>query len=388
VELTIRQVHGNAQRIAFLIPGLSLVAGMADNPFADGDNGAAVFRDRQKLIGGQQTMFWVSPPQKRFCADNSVLVTANQRLEEKFQFVSAHCIAQETLHFLAFNGPGVDLGVIKLIRISARAFSVVHGDIRFFHQFFAAVTVIRKHTDPDTGGRVYRNISEHKRCFEDIQDFFEHDADIIRLGKIRHHYREFIPTEAGHGIGLADTVSEPLGHFPQQVIATVVAECVVYQLEAVEVQKHQGQFLVVAPRLGQFQREEIHKKLPVRQISQRVVICLVFDDLFQLFAFCYVAGNDRIAAYFPLCIQYRRRCDRDLDLTAVFFDACCFKILNLSAAQNRLQESGPFLITVGRNYYVDLPADDFPGRITENILRPPVPAGNDTVQRYAENSVI
>jgi adenine/guanine phosphoribosyltransferase-like PRPP-binding protein len=81
---------------------------------------------------------------------------------------------------------------------------------------------------------------------------------------------EFVATQAGHGVHLAQALAQALGHFAQDAVARGVAEVVVDVPQLVHVQEEQGQRLLVAPGLGHGLGHAVHQQLPVGQVGQAV----------------------------------------------------------------------------------------------------------------------
>ena len=94
-----------------------------------------------------------------------------------------------------------------------------------------------------------------------------------------HEQRELVAAEARHRVALADVLLDPLGHLAQQLVADRVAERVVDDLEAVEVEEEDGQPLVVAVGLRHGERQAVVEEEAVGQVRQRVVEGEVLDLL-------------------------------------------------------------------------------------------------------------
>ena len=95
----------------------------------------------------------------------------------------------------------------------------------------------------------------------------------------RDEQRELVAAEARDRVALADVLLDPLGDLAQQLVADRVAERVVDDLEAVEVEEEDGQPLVVPVGLGHGERQAVVEEQAVGQVRQRVVEGEVLDLL-------------------------------------------------------------------------------------------------------------
>jgi len=67
------------------------------------------------------------------------------------------------------------------------------------------------------------------------------EPDGLVLGYVLEQERELVSAESGHGVACAHNVVESTCDLLQQLIARVVAEAVVYLLEAVEIDQQDGE---------------------------------------------------------------------------------------------------------------------------------------------------
>ena len=70
-----------------------------------------------------------------------------------------------------------------------------------------------------------------------VQDLADLAADVVDRPEILQDQDELVAAHARHQIALADRGLQALGHGDQQIVADIVAEAVIDQLEAVEIEK-------------------------------------------------------------------------------------------------------------------------------------------------------
>ena len=109
---------------------------------------------------------------------------------------------------------------------------------------------------------------------------------------------KLVAAQAGNGVAFPDALGQAVRRLFQQRVADGVAQRVVDELEAIEIEKQDGQPLSVALGGGNGLFQAVGEKNPVRQAGQRVVIRHKLDLLLQFFAFsdvfldAHVVGDD------------------------------------------------------------------------------------------------
>ena len=105
------------------------------------------------------------------------------------------------------------------------------------------------------------------------------DVEKVGLGRPADHDRELVAPQAGHGVGLAHEIGQPLPDRREELVAVTVSERVVDLLELVQVQQQQPDARPVAAHPGQRLCEPIEEQRPVGQAREGVVERLVSDQL-------------------------------------------------------------------------------------------------------------
>ena len=98
------------------------------------------------------------------------------------------------------------------------------------------------------------------------------DTDRIRLlCRGAKHQHEFVATHARHGVDLVDHAAQPRGDAIQQLVARVMAERVVDELEAIEVEHQDGELLAVVLGVHHGLVETIVEQDAIGQSGERIV---------------------------------------------------------------------------------------------------------------------
>src|ERR1700689_4112614 len=107
-ELHGGNVYGNrSDGQAGVDPIFGLFAGFAEHPDADGKNHAAVFRNRNKLRGRDETANRMRPADERLAASDVTGAQINFRLIVKREFLTLDGAAQTFFDGLALDGANV-----------------------------------------------------------------------------------------------------------------------------------------------------------------------------------------------------------------------------------------------------------------------------------------
>ena len=102
-------------------------------------------------------------------------------------------------------------------------------------------------------------------------------AASVAPATLHDHHLELVAAHARHGVVVAQRGAQPARDLLQQLVADVVAQRIVDELEAVEVDEQHRHLLVEALRLRQRLGEAIHQHRAVGQAGERVVVRQVLD---------------------------------------------------------------------------------------------------------------
>ena len=93
----------------------------------------------------------------------------------------------------------------------------------------------------------------------------------LGVGHIVDEHRELVPTETGDGVGRPHRLAYALGGLAEHVVAETVAEAVVDDLEAIEIEEEHGDRASPAAPVSKRQVHVVEEQSPVRQPRQIVV---------------------------------------------------------------------------------------------------------------------
>ena len=101
------------------------------------------------------------------------------------------------------------------------------------------------------------------------------DGDGFAERRIRREHRELVAAEAREQIGPAQAIAQPLGRLHEQQVAVMMAETVVDDLEAVQVDEHHRHLPAVLAIGAPLRLQPMQQVAAVGQPGQRVVRILV-----------------------------------------------------------------------------------------------------------------
>ena len=138
------------------------------------------------------------------------------------------------------------------------------------------------------------------------QDLVGHDARALRPLEVRQDHHELVAALAGDGVHLAHAGAQAPRHVLQDVVAGVVAQRVVEELEAVEVEEEHRHVALLAARLHDRLVEAVLHEAPVGQPRERVVVRHVVDGALGVQALGHVLDEGGEAHDAPARVDERR----------------------------------------------------------------------------------
>src|SRR5437763_5847713 len=271
-ELRGRKVHGDAQGTQpFTLPRLRLAAGFKQHPFADVIEQAAFIGDRDEIVGRHQAALRMPPADQGFRTVDPTARGVDLRLVVQFELPAAQRLMQVALEFDALLRHRAHSFGIALHVIAASFLGAVHGGVGARDQGVYGRSIAREERDADTGGDVDVDAVQPHRGFHLLDRPF---ADLDRF-RLRHgspeQDHELIASQACGGIHGANRVTEALRDLAQQFIARPVPEGVVDELESVEVDYQNREFMRMPLRLDDGLGNAVIEQQAVWQAGERVV---------------------------------------------------------------------------------------------------------------------
>ena len=167
----------------------------------------------------------------------------------------------------------------RVARLAVRL-GAVHGDVGVADQLLR-VGVGPAERDPDRPGDHQLAVGDRERLGERGQHPLRDDRRLARVGHVLQQDGELVAADPRDGVAGAQRGVEPARDRLEQPVAGLVAERVVDELEAVEVEEQHGgaAVAVAAARAAQRLLEPVEEQRPVREPGERVVERAVAEPL-------------------------------------------------------------------------------------------------------------
>ena len=145
--------------------------------------------------------------------------------------------------------------------------------------------------DADAGGDEQLVPFEMQRLRDRVKQLLRDERRVGLRLDVRDQHGEFVAAHARDGVLLAQHGAQPRADDLQQLVAEGVAEGVVDDLEAVEIEEHHRHGMLGAAGVGERHRQPVAEQTPVRQSRQRIVVRLILDLFLGAFALADVARH-------------------------------------------------------------------------------------------------
>ena len=175
---------------------------------------------------------------------------------------------------------------------SAERLRPVHGDVRVVEQVVARLAVFaERDADAHRGDHLVPG-AQRDRVVQRLEDGGGDLAGVVGRGDALEQDDELVAAEARQGVTGPDGTSQPVRDDPQQLVAHLVAQVVVDDLEAVDVTEEHGDPAAGPVRLEQCVVQMVEEEPPVRQAGQRVLERVPGQLLLEGLALGRVAEDD------------------------------------------------------------------------------------------------
>src|SRR5262249_21663145 len=148
----------------------------------------------------------------------------------------------------------------------------VHRDVRVAEEALRGrALVAAAEGDPDAGPDEDLLGLDPERTPEGLDDPLRYEGSVSGRPDVLEQHGELIPADASDGVDATETAAEALRHLDEELVAAIVPEVVVDQLEPIEIQEeHRGR---LPPARGSLERQlqPIHEQHPVRQPGELIV---------------------------------------------------------------------------------------------------------------------
>ena len=139
------------------------------------------------------------------------------------------------------HGPGEDLEAV-----APGLLGLVHGQVGVAQQVFRGVGLVRVQGDAQAGGELDVVAVHGQRHGQGLADALDGLDGLARGDELLQQDHEFVAAEARNRVQPAHAFAQHFGHGHEHLVAKGVAKAVVQDLEAVQVQKDQGEVVGLA----------------------------------------------------------------------------------------------------------------------------------------------
>jgi len=246
-----RQVDGHAQRRQpDPVPGGELGARRPDHPGADGENEAGLLQHADEAVRRHHAAPGRVPAQQRLDAGDHAVGGACLRLVVQEELAALDGAAQRVLERKPGGHRGVQVLAEEAEDAAALRLGAVHRHVGMPDEAVEIDAVGRVHRDADAGRDDDLLLPELQRRAQGIQQALRDQRGVVGTGKVLGDDGELVAAEAGDGEGAvvlrprqrvdaAHAAGQERGHVLQQAVPRLVAQAVVHDLEAIEVEEHQ-----------------------------------------------------------------------------------------------------------------------------------------------------
>ncbi len=303
-ELHRRQVDRDRHRSqAAGEPVLALAYRLAQHPFADLQDLAALFGNRDEVGRRHHAEFGMLPAQQRFGADDAAILEADLGLVVQFQLIALERTAQRIFQLQRMHGAGLHFGSEKAVTVAPALFGAVHRGVGPLRQRVEIVAVAGIHRNPDRGRDGQLILLDVVRLLRRFEQFFRDMGGAAGIG-IGQHQDEFIAAQTRYRVLFAHHQVQASGQRDQQFVADAVAQRVVDVLEVIEIEENQRQRLMAALRAAERVADAVLEQAAVRQPGERIEMREPLDMLLRCLVLGDVAEDADIVAQRAAGIAY------------------------------------------------------------------------------------
>ena len=120
---------------------------------------------------------------------------------------------------------------------------------------------------------------DHHGLDDPLQNFLRDLRRVFGLMKVGKDHSEFVAAVTRDRVGLPHAAAQALRDLDQEDVGDIVPQGVIDDLEAVDVDEQNGHALSRALRGEQAHFQALNEETAVRQLRQRIVVCLKLDLL-------------------------------------------------------------------------------------------------------------
>ena len=272
-ELASGQVDGQAREVDRGVggPARELAAGLAQHPAPERHDQPALLGDRDERAREHDPLLRVAPAHQRLDGDDPALVEVDERLVVELELVVVERAAQVLLELEALHHAPAHAAVEQLEARAAAVLGAIHGDVGVAHDRLGGVVGAVGDDDADRRVTITERSPIAIGAARASSSRWATSIAPRSPGRPSHSSANSSPTMRASVSLAAATGREPLSHLGEQVVAALVAERVVDELEAVDVEHEHGDRAAVASGERERVVDAVDEQRAVRQAGQRVV---------------------------------------------------------------------------------------------------------------------
>ena len=194
-------------------------AGLPDHPFAERDDKADLFRERNERRGRDQSVFGMIPADQRLKAADLAALQIHHRLVIQLELACGQRLAQILLHDAAGLHLLVHRGLEEAERAAAVALGAVQREIGIAQQLVRGQAVTGTDRDADAGANIGLMAVDVVGLAHPFDDLLRQRGRLVGIGDRRLHDDEFVAAGPRDGVGLAHEAAQAVRDDLQQLVA-------------------------------------------------------------------------------------------------------------------------------------------------------------------------
>jgi hypothetical protein len=214
------------------------------------------------------------PAHQGLGADDAAAAQRDLGLVVQHELVALEGPPQLTLQVETEAGPRTHRHFEDLIPGPASFLGPVHGQVGVAQQVVGPVLTVVAQGDADAGAHEHLMAPEVDGPADVVDDALRHAGGLDFVFDLFEQHRELVAAHAGHRVLVAHRLAESRRHRHQQVVARLVTEAVVDDLEAVEVDEEDADRALATAGPGQGHLKPALEEGPVGQAGEGVVVRL------------------------------------------------------------------------------------------------------------------
>ena len=223
----------------------------------------------------------VAPAHERLDGDDAAQVEVDERLVEELELVALERVPQVLLELEALHHALAHVAVEELEARAAVVLGAVHGDVGVAHDRLGGVAAAVGDRDADRRVDEQGPVVDRDRHRDRVEQPLG-DLDRTALaGQALAQHGELVSAHARERVARRDQRLQAPGELGEQLVAALVAERVVDDLEAIDVEHEHGDGAAVARGERERVVDAVDEQDAVRQPGQRVVQRTVLDLLLE-----------------------------------------------------------------------------------------------------------